>query len=62
LRLYGFFHDRDKIYLVVEYAPGGELYAILKEKATFPEATSARYIASLASALQYAHSKHVIHR
>jgi len=24
--LYGFFHDEEKIYLILEYIPGGELY------------------------------------
>lgn len=26
LRLYGYFHDAKSCYLVLEYAPGGELY------------------------------------
>lgn len=26
LRLYGYFHDHKSCYLVLEYAPGGELY------------------------------------
>ncbi len=62
LRLYGYFHDRETIVLVLEYAYHGELYKQLQDAGSFGEAKTAYYIASLASALKYAHSKHVIHR
>jgi serine/threonine protein kinase len=29
--MYGFFWDEKKIYLILEYAPGGELYKELKK-------------------------------
>jgi hypothetical protein len=29
--MYGFFWDEKKIYLILEYAPGGELYKDLKK-------------------------------
>ena len=32
LRMYGFFWDDKKIYLILEYAPGGELYKDLKKQ------------------------------
>lgn len=63
LRLYGFFYDEARIYLILEYAPGGELYAHLKNcGGTFKESEAAGYIASLASALRHCHAKGVIHR
>lgn len=31
LRLYNYFWDEDKVYLMLEMAPGGELYALLTE-------------------------------
>ncbi|CAN8070102.1 unnamed protein product, partial [Agarophyton chilense] len=63
LRLYGFFYDHTRIYLILEYAAGGELYRRLKQcGGTFDEPTAARYVASLASAIRYCHSKGVIHR
>lgn len=63
LRLYGFFYDARRIYLILEYAPGGELYAHMKKcGGTFPEPKAAGYIASLANALLYCHQKGVIHR
>nr|XP_043611278.1 serine/threonine-protein kinase Aurora-3-like [Erigeron canadensis] len=62
LRLYGWFHDNEKIYLILEYAHGGELYKELRRSRHFSEKQAATYIASLAQALAYCHEKHVIHR
>ena len=62
LRLYGYFYDAKRIYLILEYSPGGELYKKLTHKGRFSERTSARYISDLALALDYCHKKHVIHR
>lgn len=62
LRLYGYFYDQKKIYLILEYAPRRELYKVLTKHGRFSESQSARYIAQLAEALNYCHSKNVIHR
>jgi serine/threonine protein kinase len=62
--MYGFFWDDKKIYLILEYAPGGELYKDLKKQPNcrYKEEVAADYIKQLCSALQYLHSKDVIHR
>lgn len=64
LRMYGFFWDLKKIYLILEYAPGGELYKDLQSQPykRYDEPTAANYIKQMAEALSYLHSKHVIHR
>lgn len=63
LRLYGFFYDATRIYLILEYAPGGELYKTLKEcGGRFAEDRAARYTYALASAIRHCHLKGVIHR
>ncbi|GMN43039.1 hypothetical protein TIFTF001_012228 [Ficus carica] len=62
LRLYGWFHDEDRIFLILEYAHGGELYGELRKSGHFSEKQAATYILSLAQALAYCHEKHVIHR
>ncbi|XP_069741120.1 aurora kinase C-like isoform X2 [Narcine bancroftii] len=62
LRLYNYFFDRTRIYLMLEYAPGGELYKELQKCGCFTEQRSATYILELADALQYCHLKKVIHR
>ncbi|CAO2828741.1 unnamed protein product [Amaranthus hypochondriacus] len=62
LRLYGWFHDDDRIFLILEYAFGGELYKKLRRLGHLSEKQAATYIASLTEALAYCHSKNVIHR
>nr|XP_020452787.1 aurora kinase A [Monopterus albus] len=62
LRLYGYFHDASRVYLILEFAPKGELYSELQRCGRFPEDRSATYIMELADALNYCHSKKVIHR
>ncbi|KAH9605616.1 hypothetical protein KSS87_001028 [Heliosperma pusillum] len=62
LRLFGWFHDTDRIFLVLEYAFGGELYKVLRRSGFLPENQAATYIASLTEALAYCHGKNVIHR
>ncbi|KAJ6007376.1 kinase-like protein [Penicillium herquei] len=62
LRLFGHFHDKKRIFLILEYAGKGELYKHLQKADRFPEWKAAQYIAQMASALQYLHRKHVIHR
>ncbi|XP_047511163.1 aurora kinase B-like isoform X1 [Pieris napi] len=64
LRLLTWFHDERRIYLVVEYASGGELYRHLTNapNGRFPEHKAARYIYQVADAVDYCHRHHVIHR
>jgi len=62
LRLYGYFYDQKRVYLILEFAAKGELYKELQNCKIFSEERSAVYIHDLAHALMYCHSKHVIHR
>ncbi|VDB91791.1 unnamed protein product [Peniophora sp. CBMAI 1063] len=63
LRLYGYFHDEKRIFLMLEFAAQGELYKQLtKAPYHFSESRSSRYIDQMADALSYLHAKHVIHR
>jgi len=61
LRLYGYFHDEKRIFLMLEFAGKGELYKQLS-KGYFSERRSSRYIDQMADALIYLHGKHVMHR
>nr|XP_009685068.1 PREDICTED: aurora kinase B-A-like [Struthio camelus australis] len=62
LRLYNYFHDRKRVYLILEYAPRGELYKELQKCRHFDEQRSATLMEELADALLYCHAKKVIHR
>lgn len=62
LRLYGYFHDDTRVYLILEYAPRGELYKELTKAKMFDDKQSAAYIYQVCDALKYCHSKKVIHR
>lgn len=64
LRMFGYFHDHGRIFMMLEFAGRGELFKILSKlpDRRFDEATAARYLAQIADALQYLHSKHIIHR
>lgn len=62
LKLYGYFYDDARVYLILEYASKGELYSALKNDGKFDEPKASKYIAQLTQALSYLHHKHVIHR
>ena len=61
LRMFGYFYDETRVYLILEFAPRGEMYKILQKQPNgcFGEMKSAKYIRQLADALQYCHSKKV---
>ena len=41
LRLYGYFYDDSRVYMILEYAPKGELYTLLKSVGKFDDAQAA---------------------
>ena len=46
LRLYGYFYDETKIYLILEFAPRGEMYKVLQKQSggKFDEALASKFI------------------
>ncbi|KAJ3750120.1 other/AUR protein kinase [Lentinula detonsa] len=62
LRLYGYFHDSQRVFLMLEFAGQGEMYRQLIKQGSFSPRRSANYVYQMADALSYLHSKHVIHR
>lgn len=42
LKLYGYFYDATRVYLILEYAPKGELYKQLRKYGRFSEKTAAQ--------------------
>ncbi|VDN06598.1 unnamed protein product [Thelazia callipaeda] len=62
LRMYNYFCDKKRIFLILEYAEGGELYKELQRSRHFSEERTAKLIFQMADALSYCHNKNVIHR
>ncbi|KAK8866047.1 hypothetical protein IAR55_001198 [Kwoniella newhampshirensis] len=62
IRLYGWFHDATRIFLMMEYAGRGELYRQLAKNGRFSERRSGRYVRQVADGLAYLHENQVIHR
>lgn len=56
------FQDETKIFLVLDYVAGGELFSRLRDEQKFAEPRARYYIAELVSAIGYLHSKGIMHR
>ncbi len=56
------FEDEDRIYIVTNYAEGGELYQKLKQAKLLSEYTVGKYIFQLSDAVSYLHQLNIIHR
>lgn len=59
---YGTFQDPERLYLALEYIPGGELYSYLCKLGTLRKAEARQYTAEVASALVYLHDQGVVYR
>ncbi|QIN83794.1 protein kinase [Rubrobacter tropicus] len=53
---------RQVSYIVMEYAPGGDLKALMDRRGSLPEGMLSRVGADVAAALSHAHERGVIHR
>src|SRR3990167_7375151 len=62
IRNYGILHDEEQVYLLMEYAPEGNLYTKLKEKGSFEEAMVANYAKQVISAFRYLQDRQILHR
>ncbi|KAL2707837.1 Serine/threonine-protein kinase YPK3 [Kluyveromyces marxianus] len=62
VKLFYSFHDNHKLYLVLQYIPGGELFYHLKELGTLSEDTVSFYASELSCALKFLHSKGIVYR
>ncbi|CAK9299836.1 unnamed protein product [Gordionus sp. m RMFG-2023] len=62
IQYFGYFHDERRLFIILQYAPQGELYKLLKAANGFDDIKTASIISQVAAALKYCHSKKVIHR
>jgi 5'-AMP-activated protein kinase catalytic alpha subunit len=62
VRLHEVMATRSRIYFVMEYASGGELFAHLARSTRFTEPVARRYFQQLITAVEFCHSRGVYHR
>ncbi|XP_068087830.1 serine/threonine-protein kinase LATS1 [Hyperolius riggenbachi] len=62
VRLYYSFQDKDNLYFVMDYIPGGDMMSLLIRKEVFPEDLARFYIAELTCAVESVHKMGFIHR
>ncbi|KAK8015293.1 Serine/threonine-protein kinase psk1 [Apiospora arundinis] len=55
VKLFYAFQDHEKLYLILEYGQGGELFTHLNTEKMFPEPVAAFYMAEMALALSHLH-------
>ncbi len=56
------FQSKKFLYMVMEFMKGGDLSSLLEQVGSFDEDTAKYYLAQIVLALEYLHSKGVIHR
>ena len=56
------FQTGDKLYIVMDYCAGGELFMWLGKNGVFLEKTASFYVAEIVLALEHLHSHNVLHR
>lgn len=56
------FQTETKLFLVMEYLPGGELFFHLSKRGLFLEEYAKFYAAEMVLAVEHLHSKGIIHR
>lgn len=61
-KLYYSFQDKENLYFIMEYIPGGDLMALLIKKGIFEEPLAKFYIAELVLAIESVHKMGFIHR
>lgn len=62
VKLYYSFQDKDNLYFVMDYIPGGDLMSLLIKLGIFEEALARFYIAELTCAVESVHKMGFIHR
>uniref|UniRef100_A0A0K2SVW2 non-specific serine/threonine protein kinase n=1 Tax=Lepeophtheirus salmonis TaxID=72036 RepID=A0A0K2SVW2_LEPSM len=62
VKLYYSFQDKDNLYFVMEYIPGGDLMSLLIKLGIFEESMAKFYVAELACAVDSVHKMGFIHR
>lgn len=62
IKMYYTFQSKDYLYIVMEYASGGDCFSLLQKFGSLLEDVAKLYIAETVLALEYLHSQNIVHR
>jgi serine/threonine protein kinase len=62
VKMFGYFYDDKRIYIMLEYVSNGDMFTYLKNKKKLSETETRRFVFQLTSALKYIHDLKIIHR
>ena len=62
VKLYGFFHDKDNLYLIMECCLSGHLLKLIKQRKIFEENEILEIITNVYEAVSFLHCHGIIHR
>ncbi|KAI8968847.1 camp-dependent protein kinase 8 [Mycotypha africana] len=62
VQLYGTFQDDARLYMVLEYVQGGELFSYMRQRGQLKEEEAAFYAAEVTWAIDYLHSQDIVYR
>lgn len=62
IKFKGSFQNEKKLFFILEYCPGGELFNLLAKKRRFSEDQTRFYAAQIVLALEHLHSKNMVYR
>eukprot|EP00727_Mastigamoeba_balamuthi_P005096 m51a1_g14585 putative protein kinase (567) ;mRNA; f:1130493-1132718 len=62
VKMFYCFADEDRVYIVMEYLPGGDCFALLQTVGALDEPTARIYVAETVLALEYLHGRGIVHR
>ena len=62
IKMYEFFEDRKRFYIVTDICKGGELFEIIEERGKFSEKDTCILMKHILGCVNYCHLNNVIHR
>jgi len=62
VKYYGAQQERDRLYILMEYLPGGSIASMLKKFGPFRETMIRNYLTQILTGLNYLHRRSIVHR
>lgn len=62
IQLYEILEDDEKLYLIMEYTPGGELFDYIVSNQRVKEHEACKFFQQLTDGIEYIHKLHIVHR